>query len=170
MRAFAAPMAKPGFGSIVNIGSIKGVVGPTVSLYDNLDMPVQPNYFFNKGGRTSLTRFFAAYYGAKGVRVNCIAADGFRTKDMNPIFVKRYEREIFLRRMADDQDLGGPVTFLLSESSRSITGVTLPVDGGYTAHLNRFRRLRLVACFRRYSYRDSITAATSAASAMSRYR
>ena len=40
----------------------------------------------------------------------------------------------YLRRMADDHDLGGPVIFLLSEAARYITGANLPVDGGYTAH------------------------------------
>ena len=51
-----------------------------------------------------------------------------------PVFVDRYSRATFLGRMADKEDLGGPVIFLLGEAARYITGVNLPVDGGYTAH------------------------------------
>jgi len=49
------------------------------------------------------------------------------------VFVKRFSEHTMLGRMADEHDLGGAVVFLLSEASRYITGVNLPVDGGYTA-------------------------------------
>ncbi len=132
-RAFAEAMANHGGGSIVNIGSIQGMVGPDFSLYEGLNMHAIPDYFFHKAGMVNLTRFFAASHGPRGVRVNCLSPGGFFT-GQPPAFVERYSKATFLRRMADKDDLGGPVIFLLSEASRYVTGVNLPVDGGYTAH------------------------------------
>jgi len=132
-RAFGETMAAHGAGSIVNIGSIQGMVGPDNSLYEGLNMHAIPDYFFHKAGMVNLTRFFAAHYGPRGVRVNCLSPGGFLS-GQHPTFVERYSNATFLRRMADEQDLGGPVIFLLSDAARYVTGVNLPVDGGYTAH------------------------------------
>ena len=92
-----------------------------------------PDYFFHKAGMVNLTRYFAAQYGPKGVRVNCLSPGGFLS-GQDPKFVERYSNATFLRRMANDSDLGGPVIFLLSSAAAYITGVNLPIDGGYTAH------------------------------------
>ena len=132
-RAFGEIMAAGSGGSIVNIGSIQGMVGPDYSLYEGLNMHAIPDYFFHKAGMVNLTRFFAAHYGPRGVRVNCLSPGGFLS-GQDPRFVERYCAATFLRRMADEHDLGGPVIFLLSDAARYVTGVNLPVDGGYTAH------------------------------------
>ena len=132
-RAFGETMAAQSAGSIVNIGSIQGMVGPDYSLYEGLNMHAIPDYFFHKSGMLNLTRFFAAHFGPRGVRVNCLSPGGFFS-GQNSTFVERYSKATFLRRMAEDGDLGGPVIFLLSEAARYVTGVNLPVDGGYTAH------------------------------------
>lgn len=132
-RAFGEAMAAQSAGNIVNIGSIQGMVGPNFSLYEGLGMQAIPDYFFHKAGMVNLTRYFAAHYGPRGVRVNCLSPGGFFS-GQHPTFVARYSQATFLRRMADENDLGGPVIFLLSDASRYITGVNLPVDGGYTAH------------------------------------
>jgi len=132
-RAFGEVMARRGSGSIVNIGSIQGMVGPDFSLYEGLNMHAIPDYFFHKAGMANLTRYFAAYYGPRGVRVNCVAPGGFYS-GQHPTFTERYAKATYLGRMADDRDLGGPVIFLLGEAARYVTGVNLPVDGGYTAH------------------------------------
>ncbi len=126
-------MAERGSGSIVNIGSIQGMVGPDLTLYEGLAMEAIPDYFFHKGGMLNLTRYFAAHYGPRGVRVNCVSPGGFES-GQPAAFVERYARATFLRRMAGAGDLGGPVIFLLSEAARYVTGINLPVDGGYTAH------------------------------------
>lgn len=132
-RAFGDLMAASGSGSIVNIGSIQGMVGPDNTLYEGLKMHAIPDYFFHKAGMVNLTRYFAAHYGPRGVRVNCISPGGFLS-GQHPAFVERYAQATFLRRMADERDLAGPVIFLLSEAARYVTGTNLPVDGGYTAH------------------------------------
>lgn len=132
-RHFGSDMATAGNGSIVNIGSIQGMIGPSYELYAGTamgDMP--PDYFFHKGGMVNLTRFYASLYGPQNVRVNCLAPGGF-FNNQPEAFVQRYSEHTMLNRMADDDDLGGAVIFLLSDASRYITGVNLPVDGGYTA-------------------------------------
>lgn len=132
-RHFGTAMAKAGRGSIVNIGSIQGMIGPSYELYTGTamgDMP--PDYFFHKGGMLNLTRFYAALFGPNSVRVNCLSPGGFFNNQPGP-FVQRYSEHTMLGRMADDSDLGGAVIFLLSDASSYITGVNLPVDGGYTA-------------------------------------
>ena len=132
-RIFGSAMAEAGRGSIVNIGSIQGMIGPSYELYAGTtmgDMP--PDYFFHKGGMLNLTRFYAALYGPKNVRVNCLSPGGFFNNQPES-FVQRYAEHTMLNRMADNHDLGGALVFLLSDASRYITGANLPVDGGYTA-------------------------------------
>jgi NAD(P)-dependent dehydrogenase (short-subunit alcohol dehydrogenase family) len=132
-RHFGRKMADAGRGSIVNIGSIQGMIGPSYELYQGTGMgDLPPDYFFHKGGMENLTRFYAALYGPASVRVNCLAPGGFFNNQPEP-FLQRYCEHTMLGRMADETDLGGAVIFLLSDASRYITGVNLPVDGGYTA-------------------------------------
>ena len=121
-------------GSIVNIGSIMGLVGLEPLNYRGTDMDGwYPDYFFNKGGMTNLTRFQASYYGSRGIRVNCLHPGGYQTPDQVEAFVENYSERTCLGRMANDTDLMGSIVFLASGASRYITGANIPVDGGYTA-------------------------------------
>jgi NAD(P)-dependent dehydrogenase (short-subunit alcohol dehydrogenase family) len=132
-RAFGQAMLGKGVGSIVNIGSMQGMVGPSLDLYEGTSLGVPPpDYFFHKGGMINLTRYFASVFGPNGVRVNCLSPGGFSNQQPEP-FLSRYNRRTMLGRMAGETDLGGAVVFLLSDASHYITGVNLPVDGGYTA-------------------------------------
>jgi NAD(P)-dependent dehydrogenase (short-subunit alcohol dehydrogenase family) len=132
-RVFGAAMCRQQNGSIVNIGSIQGMVGPNLSLYEDPDRTAPPpDYFFHKSGMLGLTRYYAAAFGKAGVRVNCLSPGGFFNNHTEP-FLTRYNNQTFLHRMANADDLGGAVIFLLSSASQYITGANLPVDGGYTA-------------------------------------
>lgn len=132
-RLFGQSMAERGSGSIVNIGSIQGMIGPSYELYLGTAMgDLPPDYFFHKGGMINLTRFYASLYGPRNVRVNCLSPGGFFNNQPEP-FLQRYCEHTMLGRMADPTDLGGSVIFLLSDASAYVTGVNLPVDGGYTA-------------------------------------
>ncbi|RZI92296.1 MAG: SDR family oxidoreductase [Microbacterium sp.] len=77
-----------------------------------------------------LTRYFAAYYGPSGVRVNAISAGGLLSPAMDPAFIEGYSRRTALRRPAGPDDIKGPLLFLASDASAYVTGVNLPVDGG----------------------------------------
>jgi NAD(P)-dependent dehydrogenase (short-subunit alcohol dehydrogenase family) len=123
----------PDGGSIINIGSIQGVVGPDATLYEGTGMNgFVPDYFFHKGGINNFTRFTASYYGPRGIRCNCINAGGFFA-DQHPDFVQRYSARTFLNRMAGDDDLKGLIVYLAADASRYMTGACIPLDGGYTA-------------------------------------
>lgn len=133
-RAMGDLMAESGGGSIVNIGSIQGLIGPDETIYEDTDMNgFNPDYFFHKGGMVNFTRFTASFYGSKGVRCNCICPGGFWTEDMPEAFVKAYSRRTFVGRLANMTDLMGAIVFLSSDASEYVTGTILPVDGGYTA-------------------------------------
>jgi len=120
-------------GSIVNIGSIYGMTGPTTSLYTDPEPNLVPDYYFHKAGLINLSRFYAGVYGRQKVRVNCISAGGLLA-GQDPGFVERYGSHTFLGRMASGEELAGPVIFLLSTAASYITGENLVVDGGFTAH------------------------------------
>jgi NAD(P)-dependent dehydrogenase (short-subunit alcohol dehydrogenase family) len=132
-RAFGEIMCQQQTGSIVNIGSMQGMRGPSPELYAGTNMGLPPpDYFFHKSGMIGLTRYFASMYGQLNVRVNCVSPGGFFNNQPEP-FPSSYSQRTMLGRMADENDLGGTIVFLLSEASRYITAVNLPVDGGYTA-------------------------------------
>ncbi|WP_135553879.1 SDR family NAD(P)-dependent oxidoreductase [Paenibacillus cymbidii] len=133
-RAFGDVMAEQGSGSIIQIGSIQGMIGPDGTLYEGLGFHgFVPDYFFHKGGMVNFTRFAASYYGPKGVRCNCISPGGIASYRTPEEFIKRYSSKTLLGRMANDTDLMGSIVFLASDASLYVTGVNLPVDGGYTA-------------------------------------
>lgn len=133
-QIFGEAMCKRKSGSIVNIGSIQGMVGPDLSLYAETEMPAPPpDYFFHKSGMLGLTRYYASLFGKAGVRVNCLSPGGFLTNHTEP-FLTRYKNKTYLDRMAGAEDLGGAVIFLLASASRYVTGANIPVDGGYTSN------------------------------------
>ena len=121
-------------GSIINIGSIMGLVGLEPLNYRDTDMSGWcPDYFFHKGGMANLTRFFASYFGSRGIRCNCLHPGGLLNEGHPEAFVRNYSERTCLGRLANDSDLAGAVVFLASDASAYITGVNIPVDGGYTA-------------------------------------
>lgn len=132
-RAFGEYMAAHGGGSIINIGSVFGLVGPDFSLWEGLKPGGLPDYFFHKGGLLQLTRYAAARFGPHGVRVNMISP-GLFFKNQDLPLVERAKARTFLRRMGNETDLKGAIVFLASDASAYVTGANLIVDGGYTVH------------------------------------
>jgi len=130
---FAEPMKQQKSGSIINVGSIHGMIGIDLTLYEGLGFSsAVPDYFFHKGGMINYTRYFASILGHYNVRVNCVSPGGFFNNQPEE-FVKRYNDRTFLGRMANEQDLKGVIVFLASDASAYITGANIPVDAGYTA-------------------------------------
>jgi len=133
-RAIGDSMAEAERGSIINIASIQGMVAPDPSIYRGTDMNVwYPDYFFHKGGMINFTRFAASYYGARNVRCNCLSPGGIQQETQPAAFIEQYNDRTLLGRLANDTDLMGGVIFLASDASSYVTGINLPVDGGYTA-------------------------------------
>lgn len=124
-------LAHAGRGSVVNITSIYGVVGPDLDLYDGLPMGNPAAYAASKGGLVQLTRWLATAL-APEVRVNAISPGGVE-RNQPEEFRQRYEERTPVGRMAREEDLKGAVAYLASDLSAYVTGENLMVDGGWTA-------------------------------------
>jgi NAD(P)-dependent dehydrogenase (short-subunit alcohol dehydrogenase family) len=115
-------------GSIINIGSIQSFVA----------LPNSAAYTTSKGGVRMLTKALALELSPLGIRVNAIGP-GFTATPLNakaredPAYMANFESRIPLGRIGAPEDIAGPAVFLASDMARYITGVTLPVDGGYLA-------------------------------------
>lgn len=127
----AEVMKKQNSGSIINVASTYGIVGPDFSVYDGTEMTMPAAYAAIKGGIINFTRYLASYYGSFGVRVNCISPGG--VFDNQPeSFVKKYSEKTPLKRMAKPNDMTGAVVYLASDASLYVTGHNLVVDGGWS--------------------------------------
>lgn len=131
-RYFGEIIARQGKGSIVNIASIYGMVGPHFFIYEGTEMKNPAEYAFVKGGMIQLTRYLATFYAPRGVRVNCISPGGYYSGQPES-FVEHYCRLTPLGRMAGEEDIKGVALFLASDASAYITGANIPLDGGWTA-------------------------------------
>lgn len=122
--------------SIVFYSSMYGIVPPDTRVYHE---PMRPNpieYGAAKAAVLQMTRYLAGVYGPKGIRVNSIAPGPFpppAKAETDPGFVERLADRTMLGRTGERNETAGAVVFLASEQASYITGVTLPVDGGWTA-------------------------------------
>lgn len=119
-------------GSIINMASVYGMVGPDFSVYEGTSMTMPAAYSAIKGGLINLTRYLASYLGPKNIRVNSVSPGGV-FDNQNSIFVSNYNKKVPMRRMANPDDVSPLVVFLLSEDAKYISGQNIAVDGGWTA-------------------------------------
>lgn len=120
------------FGSIVNISSIYGTVGPDFTIYEGTNMTMPAAYSAIKGGIVNFSRYLASYYGPYGIRVNCVSPGGILDQQ-DDLFVKQYEKKVPMRRMGLPEDIAPSISFLLSDETKYITGQNLIIDGGWTS-------------------------------------
>ncbi len=126
-------------GSIINFGSIYGLVGQNLNIYKKTNMRESITYSIVKGGIINLTKQMASYYGKHNVRVNCISPGGLLgpfngfSKKQNKNFLKQYSNNVPMKRLGNPNEICGSVIFLGSESSSYITGENLIIDGGWLA-------------------------------------
>lgn len=118
-------------GSIVNMSSIYGLVGPNFKLYKDIEFTMPAPYSAIKGGLINFTRYLASYYGKHNLRINCVSPGGI-FNNQNKNFVQNYCDNVPLGRMGNPDDISPTVVFLLSNSSKYITGQNIIIDGGYT--------------------------------------
>ena len=132
-QAIGRYMVQQRKGSIINIGSIAGIVGRDRELYHRTNKMEQPvEYAASKGGVIGYTRDLAAYMAPYGVRVNSISPGGFDKGEVRE-FVKAYGEITPMRRMGQlGRDIKGAALFLASDASCYVTGHNLAVDGGFS--------------------------------------
>lgn len=131
-QKIAIKMSQKTKGSIVNMTSIYGVVGPDFTVYNGTLMTMPAAYSAIKGGLVNFTRYLASYFGPKLVRVNSVSPGGI-FDNQNDNFVRNYCAKVPMRRLGTPQDIAPAVAFLLSDDSEYITGQNIIVDGGWTA-------------------------------------
>jgi NAD(P)-dependent dehydrogenase (short-subunit alcohol dehydrogenase family) len=130
------PMIERGGGSIVNIGSSDSIQAD----------PSEPVYVATKHAVLGLTRAVAANhrYARAGIRCNCVCPAGVNTPMMAGWYAAQPDPESFQRnfehshppgRVAEPDEIAGPVVFLISDSSSFVNGVALSVDGGLAIHM-----------------------------------
>lgn len=117
--------------SVVNIGSIYGVVAANSSLYEDPvhDSPIQ--YSVAKAALAHLTRELAVRLAPQDIQVNCVAYGGVEGR-VDKKFQDQYAQLCPQGRMLSEHDITGPIDFLLSASSTAMTGQVLVVDGGWS--------------------------------------
>jgi len=121
-----------GGGSLINIASIYGIVGPDHRLYEDQTFKSFPAYSASKAGIIGLSRWLATWWSKDNIRVNCVTPGGVYNNH-NKKFVDAYSNRTPMGRMADREDITGAIIYLLSDSSKYCTGQNLIVDGGLTA-------------------------------------
>ena len=128
-KACAVHMLKQGKGNVINISSIAGVIGIT---YRNA-------YSAAKAGISMITRTLGCEWAAAGIRVNAIAPGYILTPlvqaivDEGLLDLSTVERRTPMGHMGEPRNIADAMLFLASDQAAFITGVTLPVDGGYTS-------------------------------------
>jgi meso-butanediol dehydrogenase/(S,S)-butanediol dehydrogenase/diacetyl reductase len=122
------PLLRDGGGAIVNVASQAALVS----------LPQQAAYTAAKGSVAALTRSLAIDWAEHGIRVNAVAP-GFTLTPMtaaffeNDVFTKAATGRIPLGRILEPDEIASAIAFLASPLASAITGVLLPVDGGWTA-------------------------------------
>jgi NAD(P)-dependent dehydrogenase (short-subunit alcohol dehydrogenase family) len=135
-REVSRYLIKRGEGSIVNVSSTYGVVGPDQKLYEEgcpeIPFKKPADYPTSKAAMFGFTKYLAAYFVNTKIRVNCLVPGGV-FNNHSEAFVKAYSSRTLLGRMANPEEFSGAVIYLFSNASSYVTGTSLIVDGGWTA-------------------------------------
>lgn len=121
--------------SIINVSSMYGMVAPDFKAYINCPQFLNPpHYGAAKAGVIQLSKYYASFLGEKGIRVNAVSPGPFPSYEVqnNEDFIQELKKRTLLNRIGLPNELAGIFVFLMSESSRFITGQNFTVDGGWT--------------------------------------
>jgi NAD(P)-dependent dehydrogenase (short-subunit alcohol dehydrogenase family) len=120
-----------GYGNIINISSIYGIIAPRFEIYDQTSMTMPVDYAIIKAGTIHFTKYLAKYLKGKNIRVNSLSPGGI-FNNQPETFVKAYKNFSINKGMLDCNDINGALLFLLSDYSQFVNGQNLTVDDGFT--------------------------------------
>ena len=130
-QQFAKYFEKQGYGNIINLASIYGVVAPRFEIYNNTKMTNPVEYAAIKSGLIHLTKYMAKYFKGKNIKVNTITLGGIEDHQPEP-FLKAYKEFCLNKGMLDAKDISGTILYLLSDLSEFVNGQNIVVDDGFT--------------------------------------
>lgn len=128
---FAKYFYEQGYGNIINLASIYGVIAPRFEIYDNTPMTMPVEYAAIKSGLIHLTKYMAKYFKGKNIRVNTISLGGIEDKQPEA-FLKAYKEFCLNKGMLNPNDIAGTLIYLLSDLSKFVNGQNIVVDDGFT--------------------------------------
>ena len=125
--------------SVVNVASMYGMVSPDGRIYGNSGYNNPPFYGAGKAGLIQLTRYLACHLATQNIRINAISPGPFPPQSIkadDPVFHAKLAAKVPMERIGLADEVGGAVQFLLSDAASYVTGVNIPIDGGWTAGSN----------------------------------
>ena len=129
-QQFARYFQKQGYGNIINISSVYGVVAPKFEIYEGTTMTVPVEYVAIKSALIHLTKYMAKYFKGMNIKVNTLSPGGIFDSQPEP-FLDAYKKECSNKGMLDKSDLKGTLVYLLSDMSKYVNGQNIVVDDGF---------------------------------------
>lgn len=130
-QQIAKYFVKQGYGNIINISSIYGVIAPEFEIYKNTDMTMPVEYSVIKSGLIHLTKYLAKYLKGKNIRVNSISPGGILNNQPEP-FLNAYKGKCLNKGLLESKDISGTLVYLLSDMSQYVNGQNIIVDDGFS--------------------------------------
>ncbi len=130
-QQFLNYFSKQGFGNIINISSIYGVIAPRFEIYKNTTMTMPVEYAVIKSALIHLTKYLAKYYKGKDIRINSISLGGLFDRQPES-FLQEYKSYCLNKGMLDKKDIAGTLVYLISDLSQFVNGQNIIIDDGFT--------------------------------------
>lgn len=129
-QQFSIYFKRQGYGNIINISSIYGVIAPRFEVYNDTEMTMPVEYAVIKSGLIHLTKYMAKYLKGMNIRVNALSPGGILDNQPES-FLKAYKTYCLNKGMLSKSDLKGTLIYLLSDMSKYVNGQNVIVDDGF---------------------------------------
>jgi NAD(P)-dependent dehydrogenase (short-subunit alcohol dehydrogenase family) len=129
-QQFAYYFKKQGYGNIISIASIYGVVAPRFEIYEGTNMTMPVEYACIKSAIVHLTKYMAKYFKGQNIRFNCISPGGI-IEGQPQKFLESYKRKCLNKGMLNKCDLKGTLVYILSDMSKYVNGQNIIIDDGF---------------------------------------
>lgn len=136
LPALRRAVVMSGEASVINVGSMYGIVSPDPRIYESDAGTNPPFYGAAKAAMIHWSKYAACEFGKEGIRINSVSPGPFPSLEVQhaaPEFIDRLKQKVPMGRIGQSGEIMGPVLFLASSASSFVNGTNLIVDGGWTA-------------------------------------